>query len=71
MGKLHQYWNSISLVRHELNAEKSNNTSIAAICFDIANAYCSIPYQSIYHTLKHYGIDHPSLDLLTCYYNDL
>ena len=39
---------SISLVYHELRAEKLNKTSIAAIWLDIANAYDSMPHQSIY-----------------------
>ena len=71
MPKVHQCWDSMSLVWHDLKAEKSNKISIAAIWFDNENAYVSILYQSIYHALKHYGIGCPSLDLLTSYYNGL
>ena len=71
MPNLRQCWDGISLVWHELRAEKSSIISTAAIWLDIENAHGSIPHQYIYHTRKHYGIDRPSLDLVTSYYNGL
>ena len=53
MPNLRQCWDGISLVWHELRAEKSNIISTAAIWLDIENTHGSIPHQYIYHTRKH------------------
>ena len=53
MPNLRQCWDGISLVWHELRAEKSNIISIVAIWLDIENASGSIPHEYIYHTRKH------------------
>ena len=71
MATLPQCWESVSLAWHKLKTEKSNKTSIPAIWLDTANAYGSMSHQSIYHPLKHYGIDCASIDFLTSYYNGL
>ena len=68
MEKVPGCWEHISMVCAALKEAKSKNLSLATICFDIANAYGSIPHKLIIFALHRYGVSPKWIHLIETYY---
>ena len=56
MEKVPGCWENISVVWDELKPRKAEKSNIAAIWFDIAKDYGSVPHQLPFFAFRWYGI---------------
>ena len=56
MEKVRGCWEHLSMVWHALKEARTQNSPLATICLDIANAYGSIPHKLIPIPLRRYDV---------------
>ena len=71
MAKVPGCWEHMSSVWNALKEARSQKSTLSTIWLDIANAYRSIPHNSIFFALERYGVNSKWIQLIRSYYTGL
>ena len=71
MEKIPGCLEQLSMVRHALKEARAQNSNLAVIWLDIANAYGSIPHKLIVFALHRYGVCPQWIRLIKTYYKGI